>query len=69
TDTLAVRAAGAWTSRDGYDYNIATQRRVNGRDLWGARGSIFWQPSSRLTVSLIWEHFSEDDDRSRTGKQ
>src|SRR5436305_2647069 len=38
TDTLAVRAAGAWTSRDGYDYNIATQRRVNGRDLWGARG-------------------------------
>ncbi|WP_204320904.1 hypothetical protein, partial [Enterobacter hormaechei] len=35
TDTLAVRAAGAWTSRDGYDYNIATQRRVNGRDLWG----------------------------------
>ncbi|MES2451707.1 MAG: TonB-dependent receptor [Pseudomonadota bacterium] len=69
TDTLAIRAAGAWTSRDGYDYNLGTQRRVNGRDLWGGRGSIVWKPSSRISASLIWEHFSEDDDRSRTGKQ
>lgn len=68
-DSLAVRVAGAWTSRDGYDYNMVTQRRVNGRDLWGARGSILWKPSSRFTASLVWEHFHEDDDRSRTGKQ
>ncbi|WP_447761004.1 TonB-dependent receptor [Sphingopyxis panaciterrae] len=69
TDTLAVRAAGALTSRDGFDYNSFTQRRVNGRELWSSRLSVLWEPSDRLRVSAIWQHFEEDDDRSRTGKQ
>lgn len=68
-DTLAVRAAGAWTSRDGYDFNTVTNKRVNGRDLWSTRLSAAWEPSDRFRVNAIWEHFYENDDRSRTGKQ
>lgn len=68
-DMLAVRAAGAWTSRDGYDFNTVTNKRVNGRDLWSTRLSAAWEPSDRFRANAIWEHFYENDDRSRTGKQ
>ncbi|WP_447752129.1 TonB-dependent receptor domain-containing protein [Sphingopyxis fribergensis] len=68
-DTLAVRVAGAWTSRDGYDFNTRTNRRVNGRDLWSTRVSAAWEPGDSFRVNAIWEHFNENDDRSRTGKQ
>jgi outer membrane receptor protein involved in Fe transport len=68
-NTLAVRVAGALTKRDGFDYNTFTQKRVNGRDLWSTRASIQWEPSDRFKVNAIWQHFEEDDTRSRTGKQ
>ncbi|MBX9403379.1 TonB-dependent receptor [Lysobacter sp. BMK333-48F3] len=68
-DSLAFRLAGAWTRRDGYDYNTVTRRDVNDRDLWSARGSVLWTPNERVRASLVWEHFEEDDRRSRTGKQ
>ncbi|ODU22323.1 MAG: TonB-denpendent receptor [Sphingomonas sp. SCN 67-18] len=68
-DTLAVRAAGAWTDRNGYDFNTVTDRRVNGRDLWSTRISASWEPSDRFRMTAAWEHFNEKDDRSRTGKQ
>ena len=69
TDTLAVRVAGAMTKREGFDYNSFTQKRVNGRDLWSTRASIQWEPSDRFKINAIWQHFEEDDNRSRTGKQ
>ncbi|WP_423606397.1 TonB-dependent receptor [Sphingomonas sp. MS122] len=69
TDTLAMRVAGAFTSRDGFDYNTFTNKRVNGRNLWSTRASIQWEPSDRFRANFIWQHFEEDDDRSRTGKQ
>jgi outer membrane receptor protein involved in Fe transport len=68
-DTLGIRIAGAWTSREGFDYNTFTQRRVNGRDLWSTRATLAWEPGDRFRASLIWQHFEEDDNRSRTGKQ
>ncbi|WP_447932783.1 TonB-dependent receptor domain-containing protein [Sphingopyxis fribergensis] len=68
-DTLAVRVAGALTSRDGFDYNTFTERRVNGRELWSTRASIAWEPGDRFRANAIWQHFDEDDNRSRTGKQ
>ena len=46
-----------------------TNRRVNGRDLWSTRISAAWEPSDNFKVNAIWEHFNENDDRSRTGKQ
>lgn len=68
-DKLAIRFAGAMTQRDGFDYNSVTENRVNGRDLWGARTTIAFEPTDRFRANLIWEHFEEDDNRSRTGKQ
>ena len=68
-DTFAVRAAGMMTKRDGYDFNTFTNQRVNGRDLWASRVSVGWEPSDNFRASFIWEHFEEDDNRSRTGKQ
>ena len=69
TDTFWVRAAASTTKRDGFDYNTFTERRVNNRDLWSTRLSAAWEPTDRFRANLIWEHFEEDDQRSRTGKQ
>ncbi|MGV2495071.1 TonB-dependent receptor [Pelagerythrobacter aerophilus] len=68
-DTFGVRVAGQWTKRDGFDYNTFTQSRVNGRDLWSTRAIAEWEPSDRFRANVIWQHFEEDDNRSRTGKQ
>lgn len=69
TDTLGVRVAGQMTKRDGFDYNSFTQERVNGRDLWSTRATVAWEPGDRFRANLVWQHFEEDDNRSRTGKQ
>ena len=68
-ETFALRFAGAMTQRDGFDVNTVTDQNVNGRDLWSTRLGALWAPNDRLSVNLLWEHFGEDDDRSRTGKQ
>jgi outer membrane receptor protein involved in Fe transport len=68
-DVLGVRVAGSTTQRDGYDYNLTTQNRVNGRDLWSLRSTVGFEPASWLRANFVWEHFQEKDDRSRTGKQ
>lgn len=69
TDTFWVRAAANLTKRDGFDYNTFTQRHVNDRDLYSTRLSAAWEPTERFRTNLIWEHFEENDQRSRTGKQ
>ncbi len=68
-DVLAVRLAGSMTARDGFDYNSTTKNRVNGRDLWSGRVSARFEPSDNFRANFVWERFSEDDNRSRTGKQ
>jgi len=68
-DTLGIRVAGAWTSREGFDYNTFTKRDVNDRNLWSTRATVQWKPSDRFSANLIWQHFDEDDNRARTGKQ
>ncbi|HVZ18677.1 MAG TPA: TonB-dependent receptor, partial [Terriglobales bacterium] len=68
-DKLDVRLAGAWTKRSGYDYNLTTGNRVNGRDLWSTRLTVGFKPVEWFHGNVVWEHFSEDDNRSRTGKQ
>ncbi|MNX54924.1 Pesticin receptor precursor [compost metagenome] len=69
TDTFWVRAAAGLTKREGFDHNTFNDTKVNGRDLYSTRLSAAWEPSDRFNVNLIWEHFGEDDNRSRTGKQ
>lgn len=69
SDTFWVRGAASLTKRDGFDYNAFNDTQVNGRDLYSVRLSAAWEPSDRFDANLIWEHFEEDDSRSRTGKQ
>jgi outer membrane receptor protein involved in Fe transport len=68
-DKIALRLAGAWTKRDGYDTNQITGNQIDGRDLWSTRVSLRLAPTDGVDVNLIWEHFQEDDDRLRSGKQ
>ncbi len=68
-DTLDLRVAGEWTKRDGYSFNETTGKQTDGRDLWSTRISLGWKPSSTIQTYLVWEHFNENDDRLRSGKQ
>jgi len=68
-DRLDVRVAGEWTKRQGYSFNETTDERIDGRDVWSGRLSIGWKPFEKLQAYLVWEHFSEDDDRLRSSKQ
>jgi iron complex outermembrane recepter protein len=68
-DRLDVRIAGEWTKRQGYSFNTSTNQRIDGRDLWSGRVSIAWKPAVNVQTYIVWEHFSEDDDRMRTAKQ
>ncbi len=68
-DAVALRLAGAWTKREGFVTNQITGNPIDGRDLWSTRVSLRFTPNDRLDANLIWEHFEEDDDRLRSGKQ
>ena len=68
-DKLALRISGEWTKRDGYSFNTVTNQPIDGRDLWSSRVTLRWKPVESVTADFIWEHFSENDDRLRSGKQ
>jgi len=68
-DKVALRIAGARTKRDGFDTNQLTGNQIDGRDLWSTRVSMRFEPTDNIHANLIWEHFQEDDDRVRSGKQ
>jgi iron complex outermembrane receptor protein len=68
-DQLDIRFAGEWTKREGYTEDTTLDTRVDGRDLWSGRITIGWNPTSDFHSDFVWEHFSEDDDRLRSGKQ
>jgi iron complex outermembrane receptor protein len=68
-DRADLRVAGEWTKRQGYSFNALDDQRVDGRDLWSGRVTLGVKPTQNLQAYLVWEHFSEDDDRMRTAKQ
>ena len=68
-DRVDLRVAGEWTKRQGYSFNATTDQRIDGRDLWSGRVTLGFKPTEKLQTYLVWEHFSEDDDRLRSGKQ
>jgi len=68
-DRIDLRIAGEWTKRNGFSYNALTDNRIDGRDLWSGRVTLGWKPLEHLQAYLVWEHFSEDDDRLRSAKQ
>jgi iron complex outermembrane recepter protein len=68
-DRLDIRIAGEWTKRNGYSFDSTTGTSIDGRDLWSGRVTIGWKPVESIQTYLIWEHFSESDDRLRSAKQ
>jgi iron complex outermembrane receptor protein len=68
-DKLDLRVAGAFTERNGYEYNSTTKDSVDGRDLYSTRVSLGFKPTEKLHGTLVWEHFNENDNRERSGKQ
>jgi iron complex outermembrane receptor protein len=68
-DVVALRLAGAWTKREGFVTNQITGAQIDGRDLWSSRLSLRFAPTDNIEANFIWEHFEEDDDRLRSGKQ
>ena len=68
-DKIDLRVAGEWTKRDGYAYNDISKHQTDGRDLYSTRVSLLLHPFENLTATAIWEHFQENDDRSRSTKQ
>ena len=68
-DKVAMRLAGAWTKRDGFTTNETKNQPTDGRDLWSTRLSLRIEPTDAVRANIVWEHFQEDDDRLRSGKQ
>ncbi|MFV4733716.1 hypothetical protein ACNJUX_21325, partial [Mycobacterium tuberculosis] len=68
-DTLALRLAGFYLKRDGFGHNTVTGDKVDGRDLGSYRATLLWKPVENFHASLMFERFSEDDNRNRVGKQ
>ena len=69
TDTIGIRVAGTYLNRNGYTHNLYDDSHIDGRDLYGIRGTLSWQPDSDTRLDLIGYYFHERDDRSRLQKQ
>ena len=68
-DILALRVAGTYLKRDGFGTNLTTGNDADSRDLWGGRATLAIKPSDNFQAYVMWDHFDEDDSRSRIGKQ
>ncbi|MGI9169383.1 MAG: TonB-dependent receptor, partial [Caulobacteraceae bacterium] len=69
SDKLDLRVAGSWTKRDGFAFNSFTGDAIDGRNLYSFRTTLGFAPSDRIKGNFVWEHFNEDDNRSRSTKQ
>ncbi len=68
-EDFALRAAYGSTVRDGYGFNQFDGSDIDDRDLWTGRLTLGWEPNERTRINLLYEHFSEDDQRVRSVKQ
>lgn len=68
-DKLAVRVAGSMLKRNGFGDNLVTGNNIDDRDLYAVRATVSYNPNEKFSSYLMWEHFEEDDSRSRVGKQ
>jgi outer membrane receptor protein involved in Fe transport len=69
TETLGVRVAGFYLKRDGFTENLYNNTRIDGRDMYGIRGSVRWEPTDNTRIDLMGYYFKENDNRSRIQKQ
>jgi outer membrane receptor protein involved in Fe transport len=72
SDRLAVRVAGMGLKRDGFTENLAAGQvqgvddNMDGRDLWSSRITAKWWINDSLTLTVMHNHYEEDDDRLLT---
>ena len=73
TDTFALRFAGQGLMRDGYTDNKykapGIDDNVDGRGMYSYRISGLWDITDKLSASLIYSKFHEDDNRTRITNQ
>ncbi len=69
SDTIAVRVAGTYLNRDGFTRNRFDGRDIDGRDLYGVRGTVSWQPGASTRIDVMAYYSRENDDRARVQKQ
>ncbi len=60
---------GFYLNRDGYTTNLFDGSDIDGRDMFGVRGSLRLEPGPDTTIDIVGYYFEEDDDRSRIQKQ
>jgi outer membrane receptor protein involved in Fe transport len=68
-EVLALRVAGTNLTREGFYHNEYNGERLDSRDIWAVRATLAFNPTDRISSWLMYEHFEEDDDRMRVGKQ
>ncbi|MEO0982131.1 MAG: TonB-dependent receptor [Pseudomonadota bacterium] len=68
-DMFALRVAGSYLTRDGFAFNTVLDQPIDGRDLWSVRGTLAFEPTDDFRAWVSVEHFEEDDNRLRSGKQ
>ena len=68
-EKLALRLAGSKLTRDGFAQNTITGQDIDGRDLYSVRATLAFEPTDRFRGFVMYEHFEEDDNRLRSGKQ
>ena len=60
-DKVMGRIALKIDERDGYGQNKFTGSEIDDRDAYAVRGSMHWQPSDAVGVTLLGEYFDEED--------
>ena len=68
-EKMALRLAGSALTRDGFAENTITGNDIDGRNLWSVRATLAFEPTDRFRGYVMYEHFEEDDNRLRSGKQ
>ena len=68
-DMFAVRLAGSYLKRGGFGTNTFTGNDADDRDLYGLRATVGFRPTDNLNITFMYDRFSEEDNRSRIGKQ
>ncbi len=68
-DTFALRVAGSYLKRDGFGKNLVTGNDADDRDLYGVRATLGFTPTDNFRAFFMYDHFYENDNRSRIGKQ
>lgn len=62
SEAVAVSVAGNANFRDGFFEDLGTGEDYNERNRWGIRGDILWEPTLDVSLRLIADYDSIDED-------